>query len=82
MDVTAPGFRYASLWGVVLGAIAALVAIVVSILWDRRSRELKVLRARVEQLEKEVPPALPVQAESAGSPVSSESTAETPTPES
>jgi hypothetical protein len=60
MDVTAPGFRYASLWGVVLGAIAAVVVIVVSILWERRSRELKLLRARVDQLEKELPPALPV----------------------
>lgn len=60
MDVTAPGFRYASLWGVVLGGLAALVVITVSILWERRSRELKILRARVEQLQKELPAALPV----------------------
>lgn len=63
MDVTAPGFRYASLWGVVLGALAAVVVVTVSILWERRSRELKLLRARVEDLEKELPPALPVQAQ-------------------
>ena len=58
MDVTAPGFRYASLWGVVLGALAAVVVVTVSILWERRSRELKLLRARVDQLEQELPPAL------------------------
>lgn len=62
MDVTAPGFRYASLWGVVLGFLAAVVVVTVSILWERRSRELKILRARVEALEKELPAALPVPA--------------------
>lgn len=60
MDVTAPGFRYASLWGVVLGTLAAVVVVTVSILWERRSRELKLLRARVDQLEQELPPALPL----------------------
>lgn len=60
MDVTAPGFRYASLWGVVLGVIAAIVVVAVSILWERRSRELKLLRARVDQLERELPSALPL----------------------
>lgn len=69
MDVTAPGFRYASLWGVVLGALAAIVVVTFSILWDRRSRELKLLRARVDQLEKELPPALPVPSSSAIEPV-------------
>ena len=72
MDVIAPGFRYASLWGVVLGAIAGLVVVTVSILWERRSRELKLLRARVEQLEKEIPSVLPVPAEPAGSPDSAD----------
>ena len=62
MDVNAPGFRYASLWGVVLGGLAALVVVTVSILWERRSRELGILRARVEQLEKELPATLPVPA--------------------
>jgi MFS family permease len=63
MDVTAPGFRYASLWGVVLGALAALVVVTVSILWERRTQELKILRARVDQLEKELPSALPAPSE-------------------
>jgi hypothetical protein len=65
MDVNAPGFRYASLWGVVLGAIAAVIVIVVSILWDRRTRELKVLRAKVIALEAELPPALPTSTDAA-----------------
>jgi hypothetical protein len=63
LDVLAPAFRQATLWGVVLGAIAAVVVVTFSILWDRRSRELKLLRAQVEQLHKELPPALPAPAE-------------------
>jgi len=59
LDVMAPAFRQATLWGVVLGAIAAVVVVTFSILWDRRSRELKLLRAQLDQLQKEVPPALP-----------------------
>lgn len=62
LDVTAPGFRYASRWGVVLGGVAALIVITVSILWERRSRELTLLRARVDQLHKELPAALPLPA--------------------
>lgn len=64
MDVNAPGFRYSSVWGVVIGVIAAIVVVIVSILWDRRSEELKQLRARVKDLEAELPPALPVQSDS------------------
>ena len=60
LDVMAPAFRQATLWGVVLGAIAAVVVVTFSILWERRSRELKLLRAQVEQLHKDLPPALPV----------------------
>ena len=48
----APAFRQATLWGVVLGAIAAVVVVTFSILWDRRSRELKLLRAQLDQLQK------------------------------
>jgi len=60
LDVMAPAFRQATLWGVVLGAVAAVVVVTFSILWERRSRELKLLRAQVDQLQKDLPPALPV----------------------
>ena len=63
LDVMAPAFRQATLWGVVLGGIAAVVVVTFSILWERRSRELKLLRAQVDQLQKELPPALPVPTE-------------------
>jgi hypothetical protein len=63
LDVMAPAFRQATLWGVVLGAIAAAVVVTFSILWERRSRELKLLRAQVEQLHKDLPPALPTSAD-------------------
>lgn len=63
LDVMAPAFRQATLWGVVLGAVAAVVVVTFSILWDRRSRELKLLRAQVDQLQKELPPALPLPTE-------------------
>ncbi|HEY5979084.1 MAG TPA: hypothetical protein VIT41_05550 [Microlunatus sp.] len=63
LDVMAPAFRQATLWGVLLGAIAAVVVVTFSILWERRSRELKLLRAQVDQLQKELPPALPVPTE-------------------
>ncbi|HEY5845576.1 MAG TPA: hypothetical protein VIT42_02180 [Microlunatus sp.] len=59
LDVMAPGFRQATLWGVVLGSVAAIVVVVSALLWDRRTRELKLLRAQVDQLQKELPPALP-----------------------
>ena len=59
LDVMAPAFRQATLWGVLLGAIAAVVVVTFSILWELRSRELKLLRAQVDQLQKELPPALP-----------------------
>lgn len=59
LDVTAPGFRQATLWGVILGALTAAVVITFWVLWERRGSELKLLRARVDQLEKELPPALP-----------------------
>ncbi len=63
LDVLAPAFRQATLWGVVLGAVAAVVVVTFSILWERRSRELKLLRAQVAQLQKDLPPALPAPAE-------------------
>ena len=53
LDVMAPAFRQATLWGVVLGAVAAVVVVTFSILWERRSRELKLLRAQVDQLQKD-----------------------------
>ena len=56
----APAFRQATLWGVVLGAVAAVVVVTFSILWERRSRELRLLRAQVDQLQKDLPPALPL----------------------
>lgn len=59
LDVNAPGFRQATLWGVIIGVVAAILVLVFMILWERRGRELKLLRAKVEQLEKEMPPALP-----------------------
>ncbi|HEU4547501.1 MAG TPA: hypothetical protein VFR88_14510 [Microlunatus sp.] len=60
LDVMAPAFRQATLWGVVLGAVAAVVVVTFSILWERRSRELRLLRAQVDQLQKDLPPALPL----------------------
>ena len=66
LDVMAPAFRQATLWGVVLGAVAAVVVVTFSILWERRSRELKLLRAQVDQLQKDLPPALPVPTEPQG----------------
>lgn len=63
MDVNAPGFRYSSVWGVVIGVIAAIIVVTVSILWDRRTEELKVLRARVKDLEAELPPTVPAPTE-------------------
>lgn len=55
LDVTAPGFRQATLWGVILGALTATVVIAFWVLWERRGHELRLLRARVDQLEKELP---------------------------
>lgn len=60
LDVLAPGFRQATLWGVVIGAVAAVAVVLLAIVWDRRTRELKLLRAQVDQLHKDLPPALPV----------------------
>jgi hypothetical protein len=59
LDVAAPGFRYATVWGAVLGGVLAVAVTVTVALWQRRSRELTTLRARLEELEKEVPRALP-----------------------
>ncbi|GAA3702913.1 hypothetical protein GCM10022204_20100 [Microlunatus aurantiacus] len=63
LDVLAPGFRQATLWGVVLGAVAAIAVVLLAVLWDRRTRELKLLRAQVDQLQKDLPPALPTSAD-------------------
>jgi hypothetical protein len=54
LDVEAPGFRYATLWGVGLGVLLGLIVVAVVIVFERRGDELKVLRARVEQLEAEL----------------------------
>ncbi len=59
MDVQAPGFRYASLWGAVFGAVLAATVIVVVVIVERRGDELKALRARVDQLEAELESAKP-----------------------
>ena len=59
LDVTAPGFRQATLWGVILGGLTAAVVITFLVLWERRGQELKLLRARLDQLEKEIPSTLP-----------------------
>lgn len=56
MDVQAPGFRYATLWGVGLGTLLGLAVVAVVIVLERRGDELRVLRARVEQLEAELEP--------------------------
>lgn len=63
MDVDAPGFRYATVWGAVIGGVLAIIVIGLVFFWQRRSEELKLLRARLEQLEAEVKPALPVRAD-------------------
>jgi hypothetical protein len=67
MDVTAPGFRQATLWGVIIGAGTAIIVVTLMILWERRARELRLLRARVEVLEKELSPALPGSSQAATS---------------
>lgn len=67
LDVTAPGFRQASLWGVILGALTGAVVIAFMLLWERRGQELRLLRARLDQLEKELPSALPVPPKSSDS---------------
>jgi hypothetical protein len=59
MDVQAPGFRYATLWGVGLGTLLGLVVVAVVIVLERRGDELRLLRARVEQLEAELEAAKP-----------------------
>jgi MFS family permease len=59
MDVQAPGFRYASLCGAIFGAALGLAVIAVVLVLERRGDELKVLRARVEQLEAELDAAKP-----------------------
>ncbi|BAK38323.1 hypothetical protein MLP_53090 [Microlunatus phosphovorus NM-1] len=64
LDVTAPGFRQATLWGVILGAVTGAIVITLLLLWERRGQELKLLRARLDQLEKELPSALPTPPES------------------
>lgn len=63
LDVLAPGFRQATLWGVVIGAVAAVAVVLLALVWDRRTRELKLLRAQVDQLHKDLPPALPTSAD-------------------
>lgn len=70
LDVTAPGFRQASLWGVILGALTGAVVIAFLLLWERRGQELKLLRARLDQLEKGVPSALPAPTQPTQSPES------------
>lgn len=59
LSVQAPGFRYATLWGVGLGVLIGLAVVAVVIVLERRGDELKVLRARLEDLEKELAEAKP-----------------------
>ena len=59
MDVQAPGFRYASLCGAIFGAALGLAVIAVVLVFERRGDELKILRARVDQLEAELDAAKP-----------------------
>jgi MFS family permease len=59
MDVQAPGFRYASLCGAIFGAVVGLAVIAVVLVFERRGDELKVLRARVDQLQTELDAARP-----------------------
>lgn len=59
LSVQAPGFRYATLWGVGLGALIGLAVVAVVVIFERRGDELKLLRARVKDLEKELDAAKP-----------------------
>ncbi|GAA3629656.1 hypothetical protein [Microlunatus ginsengisoli] len=59
LSVQAPGFRYATLWGVGLGALIGLAVVAVVIVFERRGDELKLLRARVTDLEAELEQAKP-----------------------
>ncbi len=59
MDLAAPGFRSATVWGVVLGALAAVLAVTFSILWEHRTRELLLLRAQLEDIKRELPVSIP-----------------------
>ena len=54
-----PGFRYATLWGVGLGALIGLAVVAVVIIFERRGDELKLLRARVKDLQTELDAAKP-----------------------
>jgi hypothetical protein len=84
MDVQAPGFRYASLCGAVFGAVVGLAVIAVVLVVERRGDELKVLRARVDQLQTELdaakPPMRTLVAMSADAPASQPTTGAEPPP--
>ncbi len=83
MDVQAPGFRYASLCGAIFGAVVGLAVIAVVLVFERRGDELKVLRARVDQLQAELdsakPPMRTLIAVSENAPAASEPAASGPT---
>lgn len=57
MNTTAPGFRQATLWGVIIGAVTAIIVITFTMLWQRQGHRLKLLQARVDELERQLPPA-------------------------
>ena len=59
LSVQAPGFRYAVLWGAILGMLLGLGAAALTILFERRGDEVKLLRARVQDLEAELAAARP-----------------------
>jgi hypothetical protein len=80
MDVQAPGFRYATLWGVGLGALLGLAVVAVVLVFERRADELKLLRARVEQLEAELEAAKPPLQTLVGAPAQGAPSSPTPGP--
>ncbi|MFC6509312.1 hypothetical protein ACFQBY_12685 [Promicromonospora citrea] len=46
LDVDGPAFRGGTAWGAVVGALVALVVIALGVLYRRRGRQLRELRAR------------------------------------
>ena len=61
LSVQAPGFRYAVLWGAILGMLLGLGAVALTILFERRGDEVKLLRARMKDLEAELAASRPLQ---------------------
>ncbi|WP_051918421.1 hypothetical protein [Prescottella defluvii] len=53
MDVDAPGFRGASLWGAIIGVLVFAAVVFLDVRYRRRGRELTELRADLHQREPE-----------------------------